>query len=267
MRFARALLVSTAVAFGASVPAAEAEDIDLGQYQMTFEENFDDLDVSEWGPGTRWIAHTPWSGDFGDAKFVAPGDHFPFTVQDGILTITMKKGDDGRWRSGLLASVDRKGVGFSQQYGYFEMRAKFPAGEGVWPAFWLVGVERLADNPAGTAEIDVVEHYGRAPAEYSSSVHVWPIAEGVKKSSVTHKTPVPRGSLSDDFHRYGVLIEAEQMRFYLDGTEVWSHPTPEFHRQPMFILLNLGLGAGWPIENAPNPAEMKVDYVRAYARP
>ena len=82
---------------------------------MTFEENFDKLDVSAWGEnGSRWIAHTPWNGDFGDARFTDPTEGFPFTVEEGILRIEARKGPDGNWRSGLLASTNAKGQGFSQ---------------------------------------------------------------------------------------------------------------------------------------------------------
>jgi beta-glucanase (GH16 family) len=141
--------------------AEEGQSLDINTYIMTFNDDFDRLSVSDWGPNTTWIAHTPWNGDFGDAKFVNPRERFPFTLDNGILNIEMRKDAEGTWRSGLLASVDRKGNGFSQKYGYFEMRAKFPPGEGVWPAFWLVGVERQGPNPQATAEIDIVEYYLR----------------------------------------------------------------------------------------------------------
>ena len=100
--------------------------LDLSGYRMTFNEDFHNLDVSAWGPGTRWIAHTPWNGDFGDARFADPVPGFPFTVNDGRLRIEARRGEDGKWSAGLLASTDPSGAGFSQQYGYFEMRAKFP---------------------------------------------------------------------------------------------------------------------------------------------
>lgn len=259
-------LLASAALFMATTVAASADDIDLFGYHVTFEDDFDSLSVSDWGPGTTWIAHTPWNGDFGDAKFANPREGFPFTTKDGILSIEMRRGPDNKWRSGLLAGVDRKGDGFSQQYGYFEMRAKFPAGEGVWPAFWLIGVERLKGKPKASAEIDVVEHYGRAPGEYSSSVHVWPSDKSVKRMSETEKIAVEPGSLSADYHRYGVSIDENRIRFYLDRREVWAVDTPEVHKQPMFMLVDLGLGAGWPTENAPDPAVMQVDYVRAYAK-
>lgn len=262
----RLLLVAAAlIMFPLSASHAQnGSELDINDYVQTFEDDFDSLSVSAWGPDTTWIAHTPWNGDFGDAKFVNPAEKFPFTVKDGTLTIEMRKGDDGKWRSGLLASVDRKGKGFSQQYGYFEMRAKFPPGEGVWPAFWLIGVERLGKDAKLTAEIDIVEYYGRDPAAFSSSVHVWPRHKSVTKFSLTEKTRVPRGSLSEDYHLYGVSVDEDMIRFYLDRKQIWAIPTPAEHKQPMFLLVNLGLGAGWPTENTPNPSLMLVDYVRAY---
>ncbi len=246
--------------------ASDKAPLNLDDYKIAFEDDFDSLSVSEWGPGTTWIAHTPWNGDFGDAKFVKPGVEFPFATKDGILSIQMRKDHEGKWRSGLIASVDRQGTGFSQKYGYFEMKAKFPAGEGVWPAFWLIGVERLNKNSTSTSEIDVVEHYGHAPHQYSSSVHVWPRSKEVKKFTATKHIPVAHGSLYSDYHLYGVSVDEDKTRFYFDRKLVWEIDTQDEHKQPMFLLVNLGLGAGWPTANAPNPSVMMVDYVRAYTR-
>jgi beta-glucanase (GH16 family) len=265
-KLSAALVMAFGVFASPGCAAEQGQQLDIDAYTMTFEDNFDRLSVSDWGPGTTWIAHTPWNGDFGDAKFVNPREGFPFTVQDGILKIEMRKDDKGTWRSGLLASIDRKGNGFSQQYGYFEMRAKFPAGEGVWPAFWLIGAERVGPKPRATAEIDVVEHYGRDPGSYSSSVHVWPIDKSIKKFTETEKTRVEPGSLSQDFHLYGASVDPDKIRFYFDRKQVWEIDTPEEQKQPMFMLVNLGLGAGWKTENTPNPSVMEVDYVRAYQR-
>jgi hypothetical protein len=127
------------------VDTDKAPSLNLDGFEVTFSEDFDgELDVSPWGPGTRWIAHTPWDGDFGDAAFADPVEGFPFTIEKGILRIEARKDDslkdkwNRKWAAGLLSSNDPKGNGFSQQYGYFEMRAKLPAGAGVWPAFWLM---------------------------------------------------------------------------------------------------------------------------------
>jgi beta-glucanase (GH16 family) len=242
--------------------ADTGDELNLSDLIQTFSEDFDALDVSAWGPGTRWIAHTPWNGDFGSAAFADPKPGFPFTTQNGQLRIEAAKGADGKWRGGLLASVDRGGKGFAQQFGYFEMRARFPAGKGLWPAFWLIGLDRSTH----TSEVDVVEHYGHMPARYTASVHVWDRKEP-KKSRTTHKfVAVPPNSLYADFHTYGVKIDGEWTRFYFDRREVGSVPTAAEHHQPMYMLIDLGLGAGWPIDEAPSPSYMYVDYVRAWQK-
>ncbi|WP_204271793.1 hypothetical protein, partial [Escherichia coli] len=69
--FAIAVL-AVGVFTGWSRQADSAEPLDLTGYTLTFAEEFDSLSVSPWGPGSRWIAHTPWNGDFGDARFVDP---------------------------------------------------------------------------------------------------------------------------------------------------------------------------------------------------
>jgi hypothetical protein len=146
--------------------------IDINKFKLTFSEEFDELSVSPLGPNTRWIAHTPWAGDFGDASFADPRKGiFPFTIDNGILRIEARKNEDGKWESGLLASADGHGGGFSQQYGYFEMRAKLPKGKGVWPGFWLHTIED--PKAKSKVEFDITEYYGHDPSRYRSAVHTW----------------------------------------------------------------------------------------------
>ncbi|MGI0524060.1 glycoside hydrolase family 16 protein [Rhizobium giardinii] len=259
------------VIFIASVPvlpypvptaALAQETIDPTSFELVFNDDFDGLDVTAWGPGSRWIAHTPWNGDFGDARFVDPGPDFPFTTRDGILRIEARKGANGKWQSGLLASTDGKGDGFKQKYGYFEMRARFPAGEGVWPAFWLAsrGEEKAI-------EVDVVEHYGHFPGRYTASLHIWDRKAPALSKSFHERVPVDAGALSTDFHSYGVAIDASRIRYFFDRREIWSIETPRELAHPFTILIDLGLGAGWPIENTPDPSVMEVDFVRVWSLP
>jgi beta-glucanase (GH16 family) len=245
----------------ANAGSSPADTIDLSGYTLTFDEEFDWLDVSSRGPGTRWIAHTPWNGDFGDADFADPGPDFPFTTRDGILRIEARNREGTGWQSGLLASVDPKNQGFTQAYGYFEVRAKFPSGPGVWPAFWLIG-----RTDAYTAEIDVVEHHGEFPERFTSAVHVWDRKDKDRSVSVHQRTEVAPGSLSVDFHTYGVSVEEDFIRVYFDRREVWTTPTPAEHRMPKYILLDLALGSGFSITDTPNPSYMFVDYVKVWER-
>ena len=251
---------ATLMVVGGMVQAGRATDLDLSGYELVFDENFDTLDVSGLGPGTRWIAHTPWSGDFGDAVFVDPTPDFPFTVENGILRIEARKEEDGTWRSGLLSSTDPSGQGFQMQYGYFEMRAKMPPGPGVWPAFWLI----YNRSPESSLEIDVVEYYGHAPDVYHSVLKVWPKKDSVEEQTYAFKHNIPWGTLVDEYHDYGVSVEPDGVIFYLDGHEMGRAPTPVEHMGPLFILLDLALGSGFPIEHTKNPSYMYVDHVRAY---
>jgi beta-glucanase (GH16 family) len=239
-----------------------SKKLDLSNYDLSFSEDFDKLDVSAWGPGTRWIAHTPWNGDFGAAQFADPVPGFPFVVENGILRIEARREGNGTWRSGLLASADPKGAGFLQQFGYFEMRAKLPAGPGLWPAFWLIANK----DKDSSAEIDILEQYGQFPGDFESVIHVWRHAPGAQNYQVTLRHKIPAGLLSSDFHLYGASVDADWIIIYLDRVEIGRTPTPPEHRRPMFILLNLALGGGWPIEQTPSPSYMFVDYVRAYTK-
>jgi len=245
----------------------QAPSLDLSDFHMTFSEEFDGpLYVSAWGSGTRWIAHTPWAGDFGDARFVDPRSDFPFTVKDGVLRIEARKNEAGKWSSGLLASNDPLGNGFSQQYGYFEMRAKLPPGPGVWPAFWLCSSYDRKDKTAGrdgSVEIDVLEYYGRTPCSFTATVHIWrPRPHRSKGHTITTKPY----EVSNGFHTYGCMIDPQNITMYFDGIEVWQYKTPPEHNKPLMLLLNLALGPGWPIDKTPNPSIMEVDYVRVYAK-
>ncbi len=254
------------VASNAPIPKLPPATLNLADYRLTFDEDFNaPLSVSAWGPGTRWIAHTPSATDFGDAQFADPETNFPFTVTNGILRIEAKK-DGGHWRAGLLSSVDSKGQGFSQKFGYFEMRAKFPKGLGTWPAFWLLGVPQLVEprdkKTITQIEIDVVEEYGVAPNAFATTVHLW----GPNNFHWGKGEPFVAPGITDDFHTYGVMVEDDFTTFYFDGVEVRRDKTLKEAKVPLYLLVNLALGGGWPIDQTPNPSYLYVDYVRAYAK-
>ena len=242
--------------------AAAPRDLDIGAFHRTFDETFDRLDLSAWGPGTKWIAHTPWHGDFGDAAFADPGAGFPFTTAGAMLRIEARKDEHGKWASGLISSRDHDGpggAGFAQRYGYFEIEAKLPTGTGVWPAFWLVGI-----TAQPRAEIDVFEYYGNAPNSYHANVHVW--ADDDARFGDGAIVPIPTGSAFDQFNRYGVLIDEAWVTFYFNRHQVWRTSTrPEF-RQPMYLLANLALGSGWPIDKVESPTFMYIKSIAAYER-
>lgn len=229
-------------------------------------EDFDTLSVSpnRIGPA-RWTAHTPWWGDFGDAKFTDPGPNGPFSVAEGVLSITAAKDNKGRWRSGLLAAADRRGRGYGAQYGYFEARMKFPPGPGTWPTFWLMPLKPIGSIDY-SIEIDIVEYYGHRDDAYSTTVHVYDKVRDKRMSNEFFRTSVPPGSLLSEFNTFGVDISPETLVFFLNGEEIGRQEKPPQLDYKMYPLVNLALGSGWPIDETPDPSVMLVDYVHVYAR-
>lgn len=260
------LIGSFTVDSNAPVPPLDSsgpKTLDLDGYKIAFQDEFDQpLDVSAWGPGTKWIAHTPYAGDFGDAKFTDPSGDFPFSVADGILTISARKVGD-KWQSGLLCSVDKQGNGFAQQYGYFEIRSKFPKGPGTWPAFWLLALRKLVNKADMGFEVDIVEQYGREPNILHGVLHWWPPEKNLHKSAGKNFLVE---EMYKDYHTYGFMWDEKEMMWYFDGVELWRQPTPEESKTPLYVLFNLALGPGWPIDKTPDPSDMLIDYVRVYQK-
>ncbi|HKR87243.1 MAG TPA: glycoside hydrolase family 16 protein [Phenylobacterium sp.] len=228
-------------------------------------EDFNDLSVAsrKLGPA-RWTAHTPWNGDFGDARFTDPREEGPFSVKDGVLSIKAWKERSGLWRSGLLAAGDSTGAHSGTRYGYFEARMKLPPGPGTWPAFWLADA-KSARTKNGNIELDVIEYYGKFADSYRAHVHVW-YKDRAKTYGKGTLLQVPDGSLVQDFHTYGVDVSPQAIVFFRDGKQVWSQPTPPELDGPLYPLINLALGSGWPIDKTPNPSTLLVDYVHVYGR-
>lgn len=247
----------------APLPKLAAPTLNLAGYKLTFNEEFNDLSVSRVGPGTRWICHTPYWGDFGDAGFADPQDGFPFTTEKGILRIEARKQPNGKWQAGLLSSADPNGNGFSQKFGYFECRAKFPKGPGMWPAFWLMGVKGIKDKSVINPEVDVVEQYSAIPNCLTMTLHQW----GPNNYHTAEADAIVVPSMTDDFHTYGAMVEPDFITWYFDGTEIFKVKTPETAKVPLYVMVNLAMGSGWPIDKAPSPSYMYVDYVKVWSKP
>ncbi|MDB5476793.1 MAG: glycoside hydrolase family 16 protein [Phenylobacterium sp.] len=179
----------------------------------------------------------------------------PFRIHGGLLEIRAERAPlqaasalhGYRYVSGLITTQPS----FSQTYGYFEMRAKLPAGKGLWPAFWL-----LPKDLSWPPEIDVMESVGD-PSKYYVTLH--------SKAEDDHGLEVPIGA--GDFHVFSVSWDAKNVVWYVDGREVKRRPTPADMHKPMYLLANLALGGGWagdPDATTPFPAVFTIDYIRAY---
>ncbi len=169
-----------------------------------------------------------------------------------------------RYTSARLKTQHR----FDFKYGRVAVRMRVPAGQGLWPAFWMLGsaIERVGYPRCG--EIDVMELLGQQPRLVYGTVH----GPGPDLDVGIGGRRRARTSLAGGFHTYSARWTPHLVRFSLDGRPYFTARRRDYPRrdawaldQPMFMILNLAVGGGWP--GAPDsgthfPARLVVDWVR-----
>jgi beta-glucanase (GH16 family) len=172
------------------------------------------------------------------------------------------------YTSARVISQDRLAL----RYGLVEARIKVPDGQGIWPAFWLLGQDFDGTGWPGCGEIDVMEILGHDPAVVHAAVH-GPGYSGAAGISASHRA---RASLAGDFHVYSIAWEPGRIRWYLDGQQYAAATPRNVRRRPwvfdhdFFLLLNVAVGGNWPgnpDSSVTFPRTMLIDYVRHYTPP
>jgi len=188
----------------------------------------------------------------------------PFRLQDGCLVITAAPTPVdllprvGRpYISGLL-STDQS---FDQRYGYFEMRARLPGGQGLWPAFWLFGTTQQY-----RLEIDVVESLG------NDTSRIYQTAQPNVARGEGHHVPLKIDfDYTSEMHDYGVLWTPDELVFFVDRTATATMDGRPFRNEvPVFLMANLAVGGSWggnPDNTTHFPAEMWIAHIKAYQLP
>lgn len=252
--------------------------LDLEGYSLTFSDEFTGsyLNTAVWSTKYWWGGRTLASNGeqqyFADRStaVIQKNPHLdPFRISadphetgDGILTIAANPSPDPNLTDGLpyVSGLITTYGTFSQTYGYFEISAQVPSGQGLWPAFWL-----LPQSGNWPPEIDVLELLGHDPSTYYVGSH-WTDTTG---SHAYDTQPISTGTdLSLGFHQYGTLWTADTITFYLDGTALYSMATPSGMNEPMYLLAGLAVGGNWP--GSPDsttvfPAQFQIDYIKAWS--
>ncbi len=188
-------------------------------------------------------------------------------VEDGMLKITaIQESFEG---SGYTsARINTKGL-FTQAYGRFEARIKLPWGQGIWPAFWLLGDDIDAVGWPQCGEIDIMEYRGQQPTITHGSVHGPGYSGG---QAITKSYELLNDRFDTDFHIFGIEWGPNYINFYVDDV-LYNQITPEdvtgewVFDHEFFIILNLAVGgsfSGNPDAGTVFPQTMLVDYVRVY---
>jgi beta-glucanase (GH16 family) len=259
-----ALLACGALALGA-LSALPAEAKAAPKWKLVWSDEFRGKKGKKPDP-RKWYAQT---GDrngwgVGGLAYYHPGN----ARQNGAgrLLITARKDTSGTkcyygacaYRSARIQTADR----FTQRYGRFAARIKFPTGQGVFPAFWL----QSAKAKHGTkryAEIDIAEIVGARPNNVYGAAH--------QTRQVAGFTNVLTKPVSSGYHVYGVDWTPKYIRWWVDGKvygQLKRYKGWSFNR-PLQIILNIQVGGHWQGPPAPStrfPAVMAVDWVRVYKK-
>jgi beta-glucanase (GH16 family) len=191
----------------------------------------------------------------------------PDATDGRALVIKAVRTPTGGYTSARLKTHGR----FAVTHGRIEARLKLPQGQGIWPAFWMLG-DNIDTVPwPACGEIDVMELVGHQPDTLYGTLH----GPGYSGShGLTKSTVLPAGvTFADAYHIFAVDWRPERIDWRLDG-QIYHTVTPAdlppgakwvFNDSPFFLLLNLAVGGKWPGYPDPTtrlPQEYRVDYVR-----
>lgn len=198
-------------------------------------------------------------------------------VEDSVLVIQALKehytGPEGtrEYTSARLRTRNRG----DWKYGRFEIRAKLPSGQGLWPAIWMLPTDWVYGGWAASGEIDIIELLGHEPQKVYGTLHYggeWP-----NNVHTGDAYSLSGGSFTTDFHTFTLDWDSTQFRWYVDDilyqtqtswySTGYAYPAP--FDQRFHLLLNVAVGGNWP-GNPDNttsfPQRMEVDYVRVFQK-
>ena len=254
----------------ATVCGVRAAELD---YQLVWSDEFDGMGVDP----------SKWSFQIGDGCPNLCGwgnnelQHYRSenaTVSGGRLVITAREESFG---GSDYTSARMRTIGLGDwTYGRFEMRAKMPVGQGLWPAFWMLSTDDLYGGWAASGEIDIMEYLGHRTNHVSGTIHYggsWPDNVYWGKGFT-----LPTGNFADSMHDFALEWTPNELRWYVDGQQYscqshWSsgggvYPAP--FDQDFHLILNMAVGGnlpGPPDATTSFPQDLVVDHVRVYQKP
>jgi beta-glucanase (GH16 family) len=237
------------------------------EYRLVFEDHFEGSTLSP----AKWNTTMAFAGRQGGRYHNTSYLHYVLdddvTLADGTLQLRAAKraveGDDppGRYdySAGLVTTHDK----FAFQYGYFEMRAKYPGGPGVWPAFWLIG-----QGQYWPPEFDIAEYYG------GRGVMHYGLCHGTLKNVQWDSTGDGDADrkVETGWHTFALDWRPGKATWLVDGVvkkTVVAEYVPDI---PMYLIISNGVGSrfgpsGVPTEETVFPNFFQIDYVRVYQSP
>lgn len=250
-------------------PTAEYEG-----YTLVWSDEFDAsaINNSNWtyelGDGTNYGLPPGWGNNELQIYTDDVANSYIEKDADGVsaLVISAMEESPGNYTSAKLTTQGLQ----SFRYGRIEARMKLPFGEGMWPAFWMLGDNITDVDWPGCGEIDIMEMVGFEPNRVHGTVH-YTTSEN-RHNSIGGSDMIPSGNLSDAYHDYRIDWTPTEVIFSFDGVPYHTVPfesdMKEFQRS-FYLILNIAVGGNWP--GPPDattsfPQKMYVDYVRVYSK-
>jgi serine/threonine-protein kinase len=248
----------------ALLPSAVAQD-----RQLIWSDEFNGAAGSPPDPA-KWVYDLGGNG-WGNHELEVYTDNRANSFLDGQghLVIQALQPTPGKFTSARLKTQGK----FAFEYGRAEARIRIPYGQGIWPAFWMLGADTRRKGWPACGEIDIMENIGREPDTVHGTVHGpgYSGAHGIGKPF-----QIAAGRFADDYHIYAVEWTPERIDFLVDG-QSYHTVTPAslpagtkwVYDHPFFLILNVAVGGAWPHnpdQTSVFPQTMLVDYVRVYGR-
>jgi beta-glucanase (GH16 family) len=242
-------------------PTSSDQNPSIAGYKLTWDDEFNETQLDT----SKWYAVDSQGGkdqqgcclNYSYNTLTSPNQ---LQIHDGMLTITTKRSTSGGplYQTGAITTETLTDTPtFTFTYGKIDIRAKLPAGNGVWPAMWLL--TGPATSPAAY-EIDMMEMLGQDPHTIYMVVHHY---DG--RYYCTYKGP----DFSQSFHDFTLDWEPGRLSWSIDG-QVLCTTTSYVPTQPMYLILNTALSDGsWGdivTGSTPLPQTFDIDYVRIYTK-
>ncbi|HEX2677911.1 MAG TPA: glycoside hydrolase family 16 protein [Polyangiales bacterium] len=247
-------------------------------YHMVFADEFSAGDGTTFDHG-KWTAEIGGDGH-GNQELEYYTDTTTNVHQEhGNLVITATKQDAAshqcwngtcQFTSARLVTRDH----FTVTYGRIEARIQIPRGQGLWPAFWMLGDDIGTAGWPGCGEIDIMENIGKEPSIVHGTLHGPGYSGG---NGLGAPYTLPGGAkFADDFHVFAIEWEPNTVRFYVDDALYETRTDQDVpvgktwvYDHPFFLLLNVAVGGQWP--GSPDnttifPQTMQIDYVRVFQK-
>jgi beta-glucanase (GH16 family) len=262
--------VALAVAASAGALARVKSDAASGGWKLMWHDEFT-------GPGHTSPDPRKWTYDTGNLGVNSELEYYTRRTSNvrrngnGQLEIVARKEKRGgmEYTSGRILT---KGL-FTTKYGRIEARIKIPFGQGIWPAFWMLGanIDKVGWPQCG--EVDIMENIGREPAVNHGTAH-GPGYSGANGLGAAYT--LQSGRLADAYHVYTLDWSPTALTWYVDGHRYeqrkrGSQPAgaPWVYDHPFFLILNVAVGGDWPGDpdaSTTFPQTMSVDYVRVFKK-